>query len=381
MTRLAYLKAWALTLGLALGACAGESDTNNDTGVDGGTTGGFCEPPLRSCGPDCVSLANDPNHCGGCFQPCSDGAFCDLGTCSSVCSPGLETCGAACADLSSDPTHCGACDQACAGDRMCVGGSCVCPPGLTECGGACVDTASDEAHCGMCNVACDADELCTGGGCACRTGSRESSCTNGVDDDCDDLVDCEDPDCEGVTRRCNGACGAGAETCSSGVWGACEGGSGEAEICGDGVDQDCMDGDLRNPDSYEPNGDCTQCRMLQPGADPMLSIEASFDSVEDEVDCFRFAADDGVIYRERIRVTLEGIPDGHDYDLYLYQDQQACQDSDPLAYSNNLEDEDETIDWGEAFGTDDSGTYFIRVVRYAGHSCTEGYQLTVDGLR
>jgi hypothetical protein len=43
-----------------------------------------------------------------------------------------------------------------------------------------------------------------GGGCE-PTGSVEGSCTNGVDEDCDGLVDCADPDCDG-DPACEPAC-------------------------------------------------------------------------------------------------------------------------------------------------------------------------------
>lgn len=167
----------------------------------------------------------------------------------------------------------------------------------------------------------------------------------------------------------------------SGTWGACEGGDGADEICGDGVDQDCDGSDLRNPDDWEPNDDCTQCRLVQPDADPNVILQARFDSVDDRTDCYRFLADDGNAYRERIRLTLSNIPSGHDYDLYLYEDQASCEARTPLARSTNSGNDDEDIDWGESFGFSDSGTYFIRVTRFAGHDCEQGYSLAIDGLR
>ncbi len=66
---------------------------------------------------------------------------------------------------------------------------------------------------------------------------------NGLDDDCDDLVD------EALTQPCYpfddgepgvGACVAGESTCDDGTYGLCEGAVGpEPEIPEDGIDQDC----------------------------------------------------------------------------------------------------------------------------------------------
>src|SRR5262249_53722263 len=146
----------------------------------------------------------------------------------------------------------------------------------------------------------------------------ETECDNDNDDDCDGLKDCADPDCIGATRACSGACGPGLETCGAdGMFSACVGGDGSPEICGDGIDQDCSGADLRRPDAYEPNDTCATCTPLT-GEDPAQTISASFDSVDDGVDCFKFEAVDDVFYPEEIIVQLEHIPAGQDYDLYLY---------------------------------------------------------------
>ena len=67
----------------------------------------------------------------------------------------------------------------------------------------------------------------------------EETC-NGIDDDCDDVVD-------GMTRPCSeshlGACAAGTETCTAGIWGGCP--SPVFEICGNLLDDDC-DGMIDN---------------------------------------------------------------------------------------------------------------------------------------
>ena len=61
---------------------------------------------------------------------------------------------------------------------------------------------------------------------------------DGVDNDCDGLID------EDLTRQCGtsdvGACQFGIQTCSSGVWGECvDVIEPVAEICDDGIDNDC----------------------------------------------------------------------------------------------------------------------------------------------
>lgn len=74
------------------------------------------------------------------------------------------------------------------------------------------------------------DEDCSGGdGPDCRADELGESCTNGGDDDCDELVDCSDPDCAGTPSCCS------------------------TELCDDGVDNDC-DGltDCADPECARP---------------------------------------------------------------------------------------------------------------------------------
>src|SRR6185295_2486784 len=175
----------------------------------------------RSGGPDGGPDAGPDGGDGGCVpgtESCTNGQDVDC--------DGLADC--------QDPD----CDGfACAAGAMaCVGGQCRCADGGT---GAptetsCTNNADDDCD-GLVDcqdpdcagASCGNGRTCAGGACACSSGAdagtKETNCTNGVDDDCDGLTDCADPDCQGV------ACGAGCECVTPAP----------AEVnCADGQDND-----------------------------------------------------------------------------------------------------------------------------------------------
>jgi hypothetical protein len=143
------------------------------------------------CGSECIDIATDPAHCGGCNVACPPGAACVAGACG--CSPrtadaGLDAeagvdagkdasadaatspalmmlCDYACVDVSSDPLRCGACGHACDANEACVDSKCICKG--QQCGGKCVVTGSDPNNCGSCGTVCP--YACTGGQCAPET--------------------------------------------------------------------------------------------------------------------------------------------------------------------------------------------------------------------
>ncbi len=372
---------------LALSGCGAEivpspSDAGSKVPADSGVNLG-CEPPQRECFERCIDPQTDPESCGSCGNRCPQGTVCQAGQCMGSCGGGLADCAGACVDLSLDREHCSACGQACQAGFTCDAARCTCPEGTELCGDTCVDTVSNDEHCGACNQACGPKESCQKGQCLCATGSKEMECNDQQDNDCDGKIDCADEDCHGLTRSCSGACGPGIEICQQdGSWGTCEGGDGSTEICGDGIDQDCDGEDLRMPDSYEPNNYCTNCRLLTPEENPIIELnDPTFDALGDRVDCFRVRLNDTVIYRERLKIYLTNIPAGHDYDIYLYQDLDACEMDHALASSQEAGNNNEHIDWPERFGSSDSGTYFIKVRRFLGYSCSESYRIRIEGFQ
>jgi len=107
-------------------------------------------------------------------------------------------------------------------------------------------------------------------------------CSDTIDNNCNGLVDNQDPDCSaacttGQTRLCGvniGECSGGTEACVNGRWsGQCQGAvSAKAEICKDGKDNDC-DGLTDCSDS-----DCTSNVLCVSGQ----AVDIDFDGLEDE---------------------------------------------------------------------------------------------------
>ncbi len=128
------------------------------------------------------------------------------------------------------------------GTWTCISGSMVCAGaaavGEEVCNGEDDDCDGqiDEAdpRLGEACEACAGQYVCIDGDLRCNAGAAEVC--NGLDDDCDGQVD------DGLTRPCGeetGACEPGTETCTDGQWGGCVGGTGpNGEEC-NGLDDDC----------------------------------------------------------------------------------------------------------------------------------------------
>jgi hypothetical protein len=151
-------------------------------------------------------------------------------------------------------------------------GVCAGNTGETSCvGGVLVDTCDPLAGAAASDATCDGvDDDCDGvadqdwGGQSCATGlpgvcsagatacvagaescepvtppAADDAVCDGVDDDCDGALD-EDYPAQATTCGVGACAAAGATTCTAGVVGdSCTPGSPSAELCGDGLDNDC----------------------------------------------------------------------------------------------------------------------------------------------
>lgn len=232
------------TAGRCSGVCrAGFADCNNDKLIDG------CE----------TDTSSDPDNCGACHRQCvaplGEAPRCVRGVCAGpTCATNLADCDGlpqnGCEiDLRTNRNHCGKCYNACSNAEGCCGGRCIgtstdpsncgacgnkCPLGSSCCGGRCVDPASDKGNCGACGRICSVTQTCCSGQCVdlntdaancgvcgrgcsgnhaaprCDRGACVSPCDSGFGD-CDGNLQVNG--CETDTRfninhcgRCGGAC-------------------------------------------------------------------------------------------------------------------------------------------------------------------------------
>jgi hypothetical protein len=293
-----------------------------------------CDQGFDDCDDDpatgCETPLDTLTDCGGCGQACAlanAATSCATGTCT------LEACNAPFADCdldamngcevdtTADTSHCGGCMQACVlanASEVCANSQCgvdACDPMFRDCnlvpGDGCeIDAATDATNCGTCGNICDFGPhtvpSCANGMCA------YAGCEMGWADCNGDMLDgCEHDEAgagpcvcvPNTTQACYtgtpgtenvGVCKGGVQTCNpDGLgFGTCVGEvTPTAEICANGIDEDCngvvddvpdLDGDgwtACNGDCCEDASCATTPKHVNPGA-----FEVVGNGVDDDCD-------------------------------------------------------------------------------------------------
>jgi hypothetical protein len=261
---------------LLWGPCTGDVTPHDE--VCSQTNDENCNGLTGCADPVCTGIA-------GCCQPsttraCYDGPTGTEGV--GACHGGTQTCDAGGAWLgctgevvpSGEAGHCNdGVDNDCNGKTDCDDPACaadiackppICAANTTK---SCYDGPAGTQGVGVCHAGtqtCAPDGQSWSSTCAGEVvpGSEAGHCGDGVDNDCDGMSDCLDPDCNGdpkcactpgAIRNCYagpvgtegvGVCHAGTQVCNNvgSAWGPCNGAvypSVEAGACTDGLDNDC----------------------------------------------------------------------------------------------------------------------------------------------
>ena len=267
------------------GACDTPCDYPNAAGSCAASTCsmGACDGGFGDCNANpadgCEVALGDVDNCSACGDACSYAngtASCGaLGCALSACDAGFGDCNADLADGCEaglgTTAHCAVCGDACLydhADGACNAGVCTmgaCYANFEDCNAdpadGCEADLRTNATCGSCDQACQPTETCSQGQCEsnCSDLDGDSYQAQGCGgDDCNDFDaninpgateicgDAIDQDCSGADLPCgnchdNDADGYQDDSCG-GV--DCDDGNaavhpGAAEVCGDGIDQDC----------------------------------------------------------------------------------------------------------------------------------------------
>ncbi len=246
-------------------SCIPSDNAAADCGV-----GSWCVPSSGQCEAGCTSDVDCPSAdgslvcdlekhvCVGCIgdDNCPLGSICLNQQClpgcspTHACQPGLTCCGQQCFDLAADENNCGACNFGCTpvnnAEVVCTNGQCLqgnCTGAFADCNGSTAD-------------GCETNTI-VDGACVCDPGETQA-CYLGA------------PGTQGV-----GPCKAGTRTCAADglSWGACQGQVlPQAEVCANGIDENC-DSILDNASDMDGDGwttcegDCNDAdALINPGA-------------------------------------------------------------------------------------------------------------------
>jgi lysophospholipase L1-like esterase len=183
-----------------------------------------------------------------------ESSICGDGT----CDPGEDQCNCPddCGTPPSTETSCtDGIDNDCDTDVDCDDSDCIGDPACPTCGDGTCDPGEDQCNC---------PEDCG------TPPSTETSCTDGIDNDCDTYTDCDDSDCDDDPACAEPYCGDGTcdpdeDQCNCPE--DCGTPPSTETSCTDGIDNDCdtytdcddsdCDGDPACPDCVEKGGACT----------------------------------------------------------------------------------------------------------------------------
>ena len=243
---------------------------------------------------------NDPTIHPTAIEDCSDGIDNNCSGLIDVADPDAVNCPLTCTDADNDLFYvegggCGPIDCNDADPFTSPGATEICTDGVdNDCDGF-IGSADDDCSCTAYagKDICNTDPFCTWQGSP-KSGScidNVSSCTptssdevglcgDGIDNDCDDLIDADDPDCNGQNNGCvdytvNDLCNSDPSCAWSGSPknGTCVEGSGSCDptssdeigLCSDGLDNDCdglidaSDTDCEDPSNTGTEGKADTC--------------------------------------------------------------------------------------------------------------------------
>jgi hypothetical protein len=361
-------------LSCELGMCD-EGFANCDTAPENG-----CETSLRTltdcevCGGAC-DLPNATSTCAGgtCTVASCDEGF---GNCDGLADNGCET-----SLLSTE--HCGGCNQVCArvnGVVSCESGACTlsgCHAGFGNCDtvdlNGCEASLTTQANCLACGVVCElanAQASCAPGGCGVQScnqgwgncdavdinGCETALDTNNHCGQCDRVCDfanasstcnlgtCELSQCDGAHSNCDGLLSNGCEVRHDVGFGSC---GGAVSSVG------AYDGDRSCGFTCGSN---TSWNLF--GTRTGTTSAWFRGRVREDSTC-------GASIEHQIRLQ---VPDGVDYDLFVYR---GCGSAFDSSLGLSGVDETVTVSSGDSFASDDDFDYWVEIRYYSGSSCSQ----------